>query len=87
MKIYGYTMSGVLRGELVAAMMPLTIVTLLSLDGVACELYWERAFSTFAKARRELLREMEVDGVDPDLIRLVRGMHASYVPIVYREAG
>lgn len=81
MKIYGWDDAGVMRGELLAAVVAARDLDF-GLEMVAGDLGWEHAYTSFAAARRDLLTLMEADGVDDELIQAVRGMKASYLPVV-----
>lgn len=74
MKVYGFDDTGPHRGELHST----------QLDSFAVEYEewpfgWEFASRSFAKAKAELLRQMEASNADPDQIRLVRQLRASDV--------
>ncbi|KTG26295.1 hypothetical protein AWR38_00575 [Idiomarina sp. WRN-38] len=75
MKVFGFDDTGACRGELLST----------QLDSFAVEheewpLGWEFASRSFAKAKTELLREMQENNADPELIKLVRQLRARDIP-------
>ena len=81
MKVYGYDDTGPARGELIAAEIAARDLDF-GLDALAGELGWEYVATAFCEAKQALVAKMCADGADEELIRMVRGMKASYVPVV-----
>ncbi|MCF7821871.1 MAG: hypothetical protein K9M17_05470 [Mariprofundaceae bacterium] len=81
MKVYGWDDTGPFRGEMEAATVDASTVNF-GMGCCASEIGWERAFTSFSEAKRALIDEMKSESVDPDLIDNVRGLKASFVPVV-----
>lgn len=81
MKVYGYDDTGIWRGEMFAAE-----VRPIDLDFgeklLASELGWEYCTTRFANAQKQLVAEMEQAGTDQELIKTVRQLKASWVPVL-----
>jgi hypothetical protein len=85
MKVYGWDDTGVQRGELLAAIVDAAQLYY-GVDILAGELGWERAFTSFAEARKQLVNAMSAEGVDQEIIDLVRSLKAAYVPLTGGDA-
>ncbi len=81
MKIYGYDDLGPMRGEMIAAHVTSSQLDF-GLESVAHELGWEKAFTSFAEAKKELMKAMKADDADDDLVRTARDYRASDIPVV-----
>lgn len=78
MKVYGWSDAGLMRGDMEAANVDKVDVEYAS---TAFILGWDALFSNFASARTEMVKQMEKFLVDPEIIRLVKSLKASDVPL------
>lgn len=81
MKIYGFDSIAVARGEMLAAEAPSQVVNFDGPDQVGDGLGWERAFTSFKAAKRELIIHMVAERCDPEMVRAVQSLKASDVPV------
>ncbi len=80
MKVYGFDSTSVARGEILAA--EINRIDLdFGLDVLARELNWERADTAFKSIHQALLKRMQEEGVDPDLLATARQIKANYVSV------
>jgi len=84
-KVYGWDDTGVQRGELLAAIVDAAELDY-GTDMLAGELGWEQSFTSFQEARKQLINAMSAEGVDRELIDLVRSLKAGYVPLTGGDA-
>ena len=80
MKAFGFDETDILRGEMQAAQVDAWIIKERP-EWCAGEQGWEFASSRFAETKAELIRRMQEDEVDPELIAQVKSLKAYYVPV------
>lgn len=79
MKVFGFDDIDVQRGELRAAKID---AMLLHFHEATCaELGWEFMSTRFSEAKAELIRRMDEEGVDPEMVAVVRGLKAAFLPV------
>ena len=79
MKVFGFDDTGVMRGEMLAAKVDAGDMRFPGMT--RRELGWEFVSSKFSEARGELLNRMYDEGVDDEMIKTVRSLKASWVPV------
>lgn len=80
MKAFGFDETDILRGEMQAAQVDAWIIKERP-EWCAGEQGWEFASPRFAETKAELIRRMQEDEVDPELIAQAKSLKAYYVPV------
>ena len=79
MKVFGFDDTGVLRGEMLAA--EIDAMLLHFQEATCAELGWEYMSTPFSEAKAELIHRMDAEGVDPEMVVIVKRLKASWIPL------